>query len=77
MFFSVGSVFLRSTCFSRWGPCFLGLHDFLGGVRVSQLLSFTVLCCVCCFVCFCPVSYVSNVSSQYGLSILDCSFGVL
>ena len=40
-----------------------------GGVRVAHLRSF--LCCAFCFVCLRPVSDVHNVTSVYGLSILD------
>ena len=39
-----------------------------GEVRVAH--HFSIMCCVVCFVCLRPVSYVSNVASFSGLSIL-------
>lgn len=41
----------------------------------SVLLIFSVFCAVSlCFVCLCTVSYVPNVASFSGLTILDCPF---
>jgi len=50
----------------------LGSPPVFDSVCVAHLFSF--LCCVICFVYLRPVSYVLNVASVSGLSILKCPF---
>ena len=56
---------------------YLSSVQVVGSVSVAHLFSF--LCCVVffSFVCLGPVSYVPNVASISGMSVLDCSFSFL
>jgi len=62
-------------CWLRRGPITVQTSVSQKCRKHYRLYSF--LCNIICFVCLRPVSYVPNVVSVSGLSILDCPFGFL
>jgi len=67
-----GVLYVAGTVYPSRGPEF-----FPGVLVVSLLLTCIVMCVIfCLFVCLRSVSCVSDVSSIYELSILDCPFGL-